>query len=61
MADLHLENSSWLSYGEIAAWPTYISVSLGSTLSVTFWCRNMKSSTHEDWKEHTCHPSIRQP
>jgi hypothetical protein len=49
MADLHLENSSWLSYGEIAAWPTYTSMDLGSTLlSVTFWCLNTKDLTQKD-------------
>lgn len=61
MADLHLENSSWLSYGEIAAWPTYSSMSLSSTLlSLTFWSRSTKVSTQKDWKQHTCHQSTRQ-
>ncbi len=61
MADLHLENSSWLSYGEIAAWPTYSSMSLSSTLlSLTFWSRSTKGSTQKDWKQHTCQQSTRQ-
>ena len=62
MASSHLESSSWLSYGEIAAWPTYSSISLSSTLvSLTFQCRSTRFSTQQDWKQHTCHPSTRQP
>ncbi len=62
MADLHLENSSWLSYDEIAAWPTYSSISLGSTLlSVTFWCRNTKDSTQNTGSNiHATHPPASQ-